>query len=211
MGSMAQRRKWLLFGLILVGILLCIIAFSGMVGGWGSAPAQASPQAEPTFSMAGTAFDLLVKLTLVAGLIVVTVWLLRRFMTRRHTPSHGYIEVVDRTHLSPNTVLYLVEVGGKFVLLGSTSNQLSLLTEIADPLSLARLREPKKAASPGRVSISQSLSSLAARLLGGGTSGVGKQAFHQVLTRTEAAMVGKGAAAKAKASAGQHGAGQDGL
>ena len=199
---MPQRKKWLLFGLILVGILLSIVVFSGMVGGSGSAPTQTPTHAEPTFSMAGTAFDLLVKLTLVAILIVVTVWLLRRFMNRRKAPGNGYIEVVDRTHLSPNTVLYLVEVGERFVLLGSTSNQLSLLTELTDPGSLELLREAKREPSPGKVSISQSIASLAARLLGGGSSGEGKQAFDQVLTRVEATMRGKRVVSKAKATSG---------
>ena len=59
-------------------------------------------------------------------------WAIRRFSGRPLVSRKGLsISVVETAHLGPGRAVHIVNVGNKTVLIGATSQQLSLLTELA--------------------------------------------------------------------------------
>jgi len=84
------------------------------------------------FSLAGGIFQMLASLAIVVGVI----FLFRHFanrllgggMTRRTVPR--YIRVVESRFLAPKKSLMLVEVGGEYLLLGSTGDGISLIKQV---------------------------------------------------------------------------------
>lgn len=107
-----------------------------------------------------TLLDIGVKLLLVVGLIYLTAWGLRMVMghAKLGLARASHIAVLESTNLAPNKALYLVEVGGKVLLLGGTQTQLAVLTEFADAEVVRELR--------GEKDFARELESSAARLEG---------------------------------------------
>jgi len=101
-----------------------------------------SPAAAAEVNGWAVALDMGIKLLLVVGLIYLTAWGLRAVMGKaRLGPARaGRLGVLETTALAPNRSLYLVEVGGKVLLLGATPTQLTLLSEFSDPDVVKELR-----------------------------------------------------------------------
>jgi flagellar biosynthetic protein FliO len=101
------------------------------------------------------AFDLVVKLGLVIGLIYLTMWALRTYVmgpqARRRISSrlNGKIDVLDTTTLAPNRTLYLVEVADRVLVLGATGTNLNTLAEIREPEAIDLLKKGAEADSEG--------------------------------------------------------------
>lgn len=97
------------------------------------------PEDESTLALAepdwpALLLDVGAKLLLTAGLAYASVYLLRRYVVRVGGPRRtARISVVETVPLGQHRALHLVRVGGKSILLGATSSQISLLAEIADP------------------------------------------------------------------------------
>ncbi len=96
--------------------------------------------------------DLFLKLGFVLLLIYVSLWLLRRFLQPgAGRPGHMLVNIVEQTTLAPGRSVYLLEVGTRLLLVGSTANQLTTLTEITDPAEVAEiqgLRQSEVASGP---------------------------------------------------------------
>jgi flagellar biosynthetic protein FliO len=85
--------------------------------------------------------DLLVKLAFVLLLIYGSLWLLRRFtQTGGRRPGQLLVNIVEQTTLAPGRSVYLLEIGSRLLLVGSTANQISTLAEISDPAEVAELQ-----------------------------------------------------------------------
>lgn len=101
--------------------------------------AQDAATATPALEW-GTGYGLfLVQLLLVLVLVCVGAYLALRFGLRRlyATGARGPIRVVARLPLEPRRTLYLIEVGGKTLLVGaSESGPLTTLAEL-DPTAVA--------------------------------------------------------------------------
>jgi len=78
-------------------------------------------------------------LGIVLTLIVVAVWLLRRWVPAARVMDSSVLNVVGRASLSPKHSLALVQVGRRFVLVGISGDRLSGLCEVADPDEAAEL------------------------------------------------------------------------
>ncbi len=107
-----------------------------------STDAQLSAEA-----LTGSAWPSIIKmisaLCLVVFAIYGTIWLLKRLTTKgRRGRSHGILEVVETAYLGPKKTVSLVRVAGKSVLIGSTDNQISMLTELSEEETSAALSEP---------------------------------------------------------------------
>ena len=91
------------------------------------------------------ALDLVLKLGLVVALVLGTLWLIR-FVRRRTSrgsapsPTVGFAEVLDSTELAPGQRVYLLDVGDRILVLGSTAQQVTTLSEIADGDEIEALR-----------------------------------------------------------------------
>ncbi|HLQ32440.1 MAG TPA: flagellar biosynthetic protein FliO [Chloroflexota bacterium] len=106
------------------------------------------PQAAPSTVM--TVVGLTVKLAVVIGLIYLTVLALRYFGNRGRKVFMGAssINVLEKTALSQNRELILVDVADKVLLLGATANNISVLTEITDPDAIDELRTKPQPSLP---------------------------------------------------------------
>ena len=95
------------------------------------------------YSSWGAVFDLILKLLLVLGLIYLTVKVWKRFVNRGiHLGGReNLINVLETSHLAQNQTLHLVEVGNKILLLGSTANQVTLISDVSDEIDLASVRD----------------------------------------------------------------------
>lgn len=88
-----------------------------------------SGPAEPVGSGYG---EMLVGSLLVLGLVCLVAWLVVRIGTRRFWSPRGggVLEVVARVPLEPRRSLYVVEVAGKTLLVGTSEMGLSVLSEL---------------------------------------------------------------------------------
>jgi len=86
-----------------------------------------------TDSVGALIFRLVLALAAVIGAILLTVWVLRRLMTRRWPGRAGErpVRIIDRVQLAPKRSLDVVAVGDRIILLGVTENGINFLTELS--------------------------------------------------------------------------------
>ena len=78
-------------------------------------------------------------LVVVGGLMVATVWVLKRLVRPRLAGEK--MEIIERMHLDPKTVLYLVRVGRRAMVVGASPAGLGLVTEIPSSDEIAELTQ----------------------------------------------------------------------
>jgi flagellar protein FliO/FliZ len=107
----------------LAGLLAAAVPGAAFAGDQGSAAG---------FSLAGGIFQMLASLAIVVGVIILfrhfANRLLKGGLSERSAPS--YIRVVENRFLAPKKSLMLVEVGGEYLLLGSTGDGINLIKQI---------------------------------------------------------------------------------
>ncbi len=86
-----------------------------------------------------TGFSTLLKLAFVLGLAYVTIRGLKRFQDKRETAPHRSrdMQIMDTLKLTPGSTIHVVKIQGKTLLISSTANQVSLLTEIEPDAAVA--------------------------------------------------------------------------
>lgn len=86
----------------------------------------------PVESYGYTFFKMIVTLVVLVGLVIVTLWLLRRLSGGRLRGQNQMraIKILERRPLSPKSMLYLVEVEGKQVLISESQLEVSFITEL---------------------------------------------------------------------------------
>ena len=76
-------------------------------------------------------WDVLWKTAFVLAILYGVMWAVRRFSGRPLLAKRGLsISVVETAHLGPNRSVHLVGVGNKLLLLGATTQQISVLAEL---------------------------------------------------------------------------------
>jgi flagellar protein FliO/FliZ len=87
-------------------------------------------------------FKMLFALAVVLGLLVGAMYFFRRILQRPTAGGHdnGAINVVTARYLGPKSSIMLVEVLGKFIVIGLANNQMSHLATITDPEALEKLK-----------------------------------------------------------------------
>lgn len=84
------------------------------------------------FSFVSGFFQMVASLSIVVGLIFLAYYLTNRFLkgslVNKSVPR--YIRVVESRFLAPKKSLMLVEVGGEYLLLGSSDSGLSLIKQV---------------------------------------------------------------------------------
>ncbi|MRR53136.1 MAG: flagellar biosynthetic protein FliO [Deltaproteobacteria bacterium] len=84
------------------------------------------------FSFVSGFFQMVASLSIVVGLIFLAYYLVNRFLkgslVNKSVPR--YIRVVESRFLAPKKSLMLVEVGGEYLLLGSSDSGLSLIKQV---------------------------------------------------------------------------------
>jgi flagellar protein FliO/FliZ len=98
-------------------------------------------------------------LLLVLGILMGSFYLLRRLLKRDAGGSgRKFIRLIDRSYIGVKKSVTLVEVPGKILVLGVTSDRISLLTRIEDPDSVEQIKESSASGTP--MSFSNHLSRL---------------------------------------------------
>ena len=109
-------------------IMLCLTSIAS----------AATDESAKTFSHSPLAtvnlIQTLLGLILVLGCIVLVAWLLKR-SNRFHTTINGQLKVIAGLPLGTKERLILVQVGSEQVLLGVTSQQITLLNKLETPIS----------------------------------------------------------------------------
>lgn len=96
-------------------------------------------------AIARTAFAL----AIVLGLLYALLWGLKRFSSSSVVaPSSESIRIVGRLYLNPKTAIYFVRVADELLLLGTSSSNVSLLTNIKDPQRIEQIEGALRGASP---------------------------------------------------------------
>lgn len=100
------------------------------------------------FSLAGSIFQMFASLAIVVGVMLVAYHLFNRFLkgglVKKSVPQN--IRVVESRFLAPKKSLLLVEVGGEYLLLGSTGDDITLIKQI-DMMETIEVVEELSAAS----------------------------------------------------------------
>lgn len=89
--------------------------------------------------------DMVWKLGLVAGLIVVTAWVLRFLRARfglfdQPVQSSSSFTVLDTVTIGPDQTIYTLDLGHRILVIGATSAGLTNLSEVDDPDEIRYLR-----------------------------------------------------------------------
>ncbi|MHB0868162.1 MAG: flagellar biosynthetic protein FliO [Chloroflexota bacterium] len=78
-------------------------------------------------------WDVAVKTAMVLALLYSVMWVIRRYYGKSAVVRQGpSIMVVQSAQLGPGRSVHLIGVGDKMLLVGATSQQVSLLAELAD-------------------------------------------------------------------------------
>jgi len=90
-------------------------------------PAAATPE------LWGTMLKSFGMLLLVLGVVIVVLWLIRRYLTHQGSLGQpGLIRTLASMHVAPKERIALIDVLGKKILVGITPQQISFLARITD-------------------------------------------------------------------------------
>ncbi len=140
--------------------LLGLVLLCGLVGmasaAEPTAPATTSgylQYQDPTAKPAGTAWGTIAyvfSLILLFIGVIFLAYLTSRFLAvKMGGMGHGAGSAIHTTlALGPNRNIHLVEMAGRFFVVGATEHSIQLLFEIESPEQIAKIRETTQAASP---------------------------------------------------------------
>lgn len=98
------------------------------IGGGSSAGVRA---ASPVFS-SGDLFRMILVLVLVTALIYAVFHLLRKFRFSENGGDKGDIRILSSKGLGPGKALHVVEIAGRYFVIGASDNSVSCITELTE-------------------------------------------------------------------------------
>ena len=106
-----------------------------------AAPAWA---AQESFDTTAATVKMMAALALIIGLLLVAMWLLKKFRPTRMAlgGANRSVEVLARTMLTPKAGLTVVKVVDKVFVLGVTDQQVNLVVELTDAETIESLTAP---------------------------------------------------------------------
>jgi flagellar protein FliO/FliZ len=103
------------------------------------------------YSLIVSFVKMLFALAVVLGLMIASAYLLKRIIS--HTPAGidngNAINILTTRYLGSKNSIMMVEVLGQILVVGVSSGQMTLLTQITDPLIVERMHSMQKAQSSG--------------------------------------------------------------
>jgi flagellar biosynthetic protein FliO len=127
-----KRPPWVWGGLVLVGLFAVIWFLNSRM-----APPPPTTSASGGGNTTELAVDILVKLSLIVGLIYGALWVFRRWRGADLRSGAKKIDVLETVHLSPRRAIHLVRAGDREVLIGATDQNITFLSEIKASSSIA--------------------------------------------------------------------------
>lgn len=97
-----------------------------------SAQGAAGQEVGGGFSFLASFLQMLAALALVIGLILLTYYIVTRLMRKIPVlrPGNQYIRVLEVRAMGPRKALILIEIGGEYLLLANSGEQLGLIKQI---------------------------------------------------------------------------------
>lgn len=123
------------------GALLMILALIALLTPAAGAPSPVTG-ALPRSSEPGAwplGLDVTAKLIAVIALIYATAAVARRYLLRSPGLTRTAVRVLETTSLAPKKTVYVLEVGGRVLVVGASESSLSTLAEFTDPDEVAGL------------------------------------------------------------------------
>ncbi len=106
----------------------------------------------------GAALKTLAMLSIVIAVLILVLFLMRRFLYLRTGSGHGeLIKVLSSYHMTPKERIALIDVAGEKVLIGITAENITRLAKIKDPKALARIENSKDHLTGGPSPFAKSL------------------------------------------------------
>ncbi len=91
-------------------------------------------------------FSLVIKTIFILGIFTLAVYYIFKFISKRQGVNYqnlNLINIISSTPIGTNRFLLLVEVHGLYLLLGSTDNNITLIKEITDRETIAKIQIKK--------------------------------------------------------------------
>ncbi len=92
----------------------------------------AQPTPVPPPNMISTSIRMILSLLIIIALIYLLIYILKKYSYSTNMGGGGIIKVISFSYIRSKEALYLVKVGNKLLLLGVTSNNISLITELEE-------------------------------------------------------------------------------
>jgi len=133
-----MQKGWLIKGVLAWFIFPVALAYANPEGGYLNYNNPAATPGPSTLTTVSYLFSLLVTFAIVVGLAYFT----SKFLSRKWSSAiHGKTMIVhDTISLGVNKLLYLVEVGGKVLLIGVTDHNITYLQEFTDEKFIMELQ-----------------------------------------------------------------------
>ena len=101
------------------------------------------PTVSGNLNMAHETLSLVISLIVVIGFIYIVMVALKIFYVRASIPlrSEGIVKVLAKEYIDTKKTIFIVEVGSRILVLGSTDTNLNVLSEISDPAAIEQLKK----------------------------------------------------------------------
>jgi len=84
-------------------------------------------------NLINTGLKTIAMLFLVLGLLILILYIMKRFLLLRRGPKGDmFIKVISSLHLSPKERIEVIEISGEKIVLGITPSNISFLTKLND-------------------------------------------------------------------------------
>ena len=84
-------------------------------------------------NLINTGLKTIAMLFLVLGLLILVLYIMKRFLFLRRGPKGDmFIKVLSSLHLSPKERIEVIEISGEKIVLGITPSNISFLTKLSD-------------------------------------------------------------------------------
>lgn len=117
-----------------VMVIVVLVVFGSLVNASQNSAASAEFPGNNIVSTTGLFFNITVKLGVVLLMIYVFMQLLKRWQGGKQIKQKKYLSIIETAYLNPRQALHLVKAGDKLLLLGSTDQSVSCLSELASDI-----------------------------------------------------------------------------
>lgn len=111
-------------------IVITLVVLGALVSASQNSAASANLPGSDIVSSTGLFFNITIKLGIVLLMIYVFMQLLKRWQGGKQLKQKKFLSVVETTYLNQRQALHLVKAGDKLLLIGSTDQSVSCLSEL---------------------------------------------------------------------------------
>ncbi|RLB83802.1 MAG: flagellar biosynthetic protein FliO [Deltaproteobacteria bacterium] len=98
----------------------------------------------------GTGLKTLAMLCIVVAVLILVLFLIKRFSYLKHGSGHGqFIKILSFHHVTPKERIALIDVVGEKIVIGITPENITFLTKIEKSEALERIESPEATGAAG--------------------------------------------------------------